>query len=288
VRAARLKAVSRLERKCYLNNRKHPIAVGRTAEIYSHKDDKVLKLFFSTIPRAWIEREIDTGRYIQTTQLPVPEVYERMQLNDRIGVVYERIEGPSLLNELARMPWKTAQYARLLANLHVQVHEINAPTNLETQRDWARGGIPETKKLSKKLRERILRMLDSLPDGNQLCHGDFHPGNIIVTHRGPVIIDWMTASKGVACGDVARTSIILEAAKSPEGTPMRWLLEWVRKFFLATYLKSYFQLRPREKPSFATWQAIMAANFLADVSLPEEETNLLVLIERGIGAVEGG
>jgi CheY-like chemotaxis protein len=80
----------------------------------------------------------------------------------------------------------------------------------------------------------------------------------------------MTASKGVACGDVARASIILEAAKALEGTPMRWLLEWVRKLFQTTYIKIYFRLRPVEKDSFTAWRAIMAANFFVDVSLPEE------------------
>ena len=271
-----------------MNNFQQPIAVGRTAEIYAYEDEKVLKLFFPTIPQAWIEKEIDTGRYIQATQLPVPKVYERMELDGRVGVVYERIEGPSLLNELARKPWKTVQYARLLANLHVQVHEVTAPANLETQRDWARGGIPETEKLSKDLQERILHLLDSMPDGNQICHGDFHPGNIIVTHRGPVIIDWMTVSKGVGCGDVARAAIILEAGKAPEGTPMRWLLEWVRKLFLKTYLKTYFELQPTEKQSFVAWRAIMAANFLVDVGLPEEEMNLMAIVEDGIGPMAGG
>lgn len=265
-----------------MNDNPPPIAVGRTAEIYPYEKEKVLKLFFPTVPQSWIDREIDTGRYIQATQLPVPKVYERLKINGREGVVYDRIEGPSLLNELAKKPWKVRQYARLLAGLHVQVHEVAAPANLETQREWARGGIPETNKLSKDIQKSVLHLLDSMPDGNQLCHGDFHPGNIIVTHRGPVILDWMTASKGLACGDVARASIILEAAKAPEGTPMRWLLEWMRKLFLATYLKTYFQLRPAEKDSLTAWRTIMAANFFVDVSLPEEEANLISIINQGI------
>jgi uncharacterized protein (TIGR02172 family) len=271
-----------------MNGFHKPIASGRTAEVYPFEQDKVLKLFFPTISQAWIAKEVDTGRYIQDAKLPVPRVYETMKLNDREGIVYERIDGLSLLNELARKPWKVVQHARLLANLHVQVHAVPAPANLETQREWARGGIPETKKLSQELRESVLRLLDSMPDGNQLCHGDFHPGNIIMTHRGPVIIDWMTASKGVACGDVARTSTILEAAKVPEGTPMRWLLEWVRKLFLATYLKTYFQLRPVDKRSFTAWRTIMAANFFVDVSLPEEESPLVAIIQQGIEAGTGG
>jgi hypothetical protein len=87
---------------------------------------------------------------------------------------------------------------------------------------------------------------------------------------------------------VARVSIILEAAKAPEGTPMRWLLDWVRKLFLATYIKAYFQLRPAEKSSFTAWRTIMAANFFVDVSLPEEETTLMTIINQGIESLAGG
>jgi uncharacterized protein (TIGR02172 family) len=265
-----------------MNNIQQPIAVGRTAEVYPFANGKVLKLFFPNIPLTWIDKEVDTGRYIQDAHLPVPKVFEKVKVNNREGVVYERIDGPSLLNQLAAKPWKVAEYARLLANLHAQVHNVLAPTNLETQREWARGGIPETNKLSNDKKDSILHLLDSMPDGNQLCHGDFHPGNIIITKRGPVIIDWMTVSKGMACGDVARTSIILEVAKAPQGTPFRWLLEWVRKVFLDNYLKTYFQLQSIEKDLFITWRAIMAANFFVDVSLPEEEANLLAIIESGI------
>jgi aminoglycoside phosphotransferase len=92
-----------------MNNFQKPIAVGRTAEVYPFDNGKVLKLFFPTIPQLWIDKEVDTGRYIQDAQLPVPKVYEKVKLNDREGMVYERIEGPSLLNELAKKPWKVVQ-----------------------------------------------------------------------------------------------------------------------------------------------------------------------------------
>ncbi|NIV38946.1 MAG: phosphotransferase, partial [Anaerolineae bacterium] len=176
-----------------MDNLEEPLAVGRTAEIYPFGDGKVLKLFFPTIPQAWIDKEVETGRYIQDAGLPVPKVYETVRRDGRAGVVYERIEGPSLLNQLGTKPWNVVRYARLLAGLHAQVHDVSAPPGLETQHEWATGGIPESAKLPEDLRDRILRLLASMPEGEQLCHGDFHPGNIIVTQRGPVIIDWMTA-----------------------------------------------------------------------------------------------
>jgi len=79
-----------------MNSLQQPIAVGRTAEIFPFEDGKVLKLFFPTIPQPWIDKEVDTGRFIQDRQLPVPKVFERVNLKGREGIVYERIEGPSL------------------------------------------------------------------------------------------------------------------------------------------------------------------------------------------------
>jgi hypothetical protein len=55
-----------------------PIAAGRTAEVYSYGEGKVLKLFFPTTPQPWIEKEAYTGPYIQKMQLPVPGVFERL------------------------------------------------------------------------------------------------------------------------------------------------------------------------------------------------------------------
>ena len=271
-----------------MSDLEQPIAMGRTAEIYPFENEKVLKLFYPTIPQSWINKEVDTGRYIEDAQLPVPKVYERVKLGKREGIVYERLEGTTLLHEIASKPWNIAKYARLQASLHAQVHKVLAPASIETQREWATGGLAETDKLPRNLQEKVLHLLASMPDGNQLCHGDFHPGNIVVTRRGPVIIDWMTASKGVACGDVARTSVILEAATVPEGTPMRWLLDWVRKVFLSVYLKTYAQYQPIEEDSLGAWRAIMAANFLADVSQPEEEGKLMAIVERGTRLAAGG
>ncbi len=45
-------------------------------------------------------------------------------------------------------------------------------------------------------REKVLSILDELPDGDILCHGDFHPGNIFISEGQTIAIDFMNICKG--------------------------------------------------------------------------------------------
>jgi aminoglycoside phosphotransferase (APT) family kinase protein len=36
-------------------------------------------------------------------------------------------------------------------------------------------------------------------------HGDFHPGNVVLTQRGPVVIDWRNTTEGPP--DLSETEI---------------------------------------------------------------------------------
>ena len=109
------------------------IFLAEQKSIKEYRNQQVKKLY-ANADHFWIDKEIEIGRYIQNAQLPVPKVYERADIDGRIGIVYERIEGPSLLNELATKPWNVVRYGQLLAKLHVRVHEIQAPAELETHR----------------------------------------------------------------------------------------------------------------------------------------------------------
>ena len=53
--------------------------------------------------------------------------------------------------------------------------------------------------------------INALPEGETLLHGDFHPGNIMITpeHRF-VMIDFMNVCCGPALYDIARTFALLK------------------------------------------------------------------------------
>jgi len=51
--------------------------------------------------------------------------------------------------------------------------------------------------------------LEAMPKHNKICHGDFHPSNIIMNEDGvPYIVDWSQASQGNSAADAARTYLL--------------------------------------------------------------------------------
>ncbi len=185
-----------------------PFARGRTAEVFTWKDGHVLKLFYDWVPPTWVETEARASRAVCEAGLPAPAVEGVVEADGRHGIVFERVEGPSMLAEWKSKPWVLARSARQLAELHTAIHALPG-AGLPAYRERLEGGIRGAQMLTAHLKDAALSALARLPDGDALCHGDFHPDNVIVTARGPIIIDWMTAVRGNPLADVARTSLLL-------------------------------------------------------------------------------
>ncbi|MDX1497353.1 MAG: aminoglycoside phosphotransferase family protein [Salinisphaeraceae bacterium] len=254
------------------------IGTGRVADVYAWGDHQVLKVFRNGTTLSQIEQEAALGRAIYQAGLPVPKTYQIIKTDGRYGIVFERINGPSMLAEMSAKPWKLFQYARLMAELHVAVHDVVVP-GLPSQREQLQRRIQGSGALSIPQKEVALSTLDRLPDNNKLTHGDFHPDNIVMMPDGPIIIDWATASQGNPAEDVARTALLLSSADPPPETSAstRLLIGILRDLFNKIYLRRYFQLRPDAQQEFEAWQLPIVAARLGD-GIEQEQAKLLKLV----------
>src|SRR5262249_38087316 len=175
---------------------------GYCSDVYAWGDGQVLKLFHGPLGRARAEREYRATRAVHAAGLPAPAAYELLEIDNRWGVVLERINGPSLFEAVQAKPWTLFDAVRKLSELHAAIHACAAPAELPAQRDWLANSI-DAAGLSEADRRAARSRLSELPDGSTLCHGDFHPANVLITPRGPVVIDWDTATRGHPLGDVA-------------------------------------------------------------------------------------
>jgi Ser/Thr protein kinase RdoA (MazF antagonist) len=157
------------------------IAEGRTAEVYAWDEGTVVKLYRDWTPRRWIDEELQIARVVHAAGVAAPAPGEIVEINGRAGLVYERLDGPSMLEHMQKRWFLTVhQFAKQMAGLHVAMHRCQAP-DLPRFRDRLAHNIGHAPDLPDALRAAVLRQLESLPDGDSLCHGDFHPGNILMT-----------------------------------------------------------------------------------------------------------
>jgi tRNA A-37 threonylcarbamoyl transferase component Bud32 len=148
------------------------IASGRASEVFHLGGGRVLRRFNT---RGHPEREALVMRHARHHGYPVPEVFEVVE----DALVLARIEGPTMWDVVGEDSSNVPVQAALLAQLHQELHEIEAPDCLPAVRDASR-----------------------------LLHLDLHPVNVILSPSGPVVIDWTNARRGDPAFDVAVTWVI--------------------------------------------------------------------------------
>ncbi len=247
-----------------------PIARGLTAEIYAWRNGFVLKLFNQGISRSTVEYEAGVTRTVHGSGLPVPEVGEVVEEGGRFGIELERIEGPSMLELLAKKPWLLVRYARELAELQAEMHKKQLP-GLPSLLDRLRRKINQAAPLPETIRQAALIAVDDLPAGDRLCHGDFHPGNILLTEGGPVIIDWIDATSGWPILDVARSTLLFGGGPIPASIPSARLLSILQGWFYHIYRRKYFQLSPADQTQLERWLPVLAAARLSENTQYDED-----------------
>lgn len=240
-----------------------PIALGRTAEIYAWEPGWVLKLYFDWFNADGAAFEQRIAAAIHATGLPVPAVGEILQIGERVGLLYEHCSGIPMAEDLAKHPWRIVSYARLLAKLHAEMHAGPMRANIPGLHPRLEHKIRAAKPLPEELRSAVLQELKKMPGGNRLCHGDFHPGNILLSQPGATVIDWIDASIGNPLADLARTSILLQGLIAVRS--QRSWSEFIGIHILhAVYLRRYFQLRPGGMDEYRRWLPIVAAARLSE------------------------
>jgi aminoglycoside phosphotransferase (APT) family kinase protein len=241
---------------------------GREAEIFAWGEGQVLRLYRNAASAPRLARERLALSAARSAGLPVPEVFEQLEVDGRPALVMERVDGQDQLTVLSAKPWKALAIASKLGALQAKVHQEPAPGSLPAMREVLRQRIELAQGfgLSLDLASFALATLHALPDGDRLCHGDFHPGNLLVGDGGPTIIDWTNATCGDPLGDVARAWVILRLGSVPEGSsPLLQRVEQAgRGVFVSSYLRAYRRRRPIDNTLLDQWTVSHAAGRVAE------------------------
>lgn len=262
------------------------IGVGRTAEVREYGAGKILKLYREEIPEQHVDIEYRLSMLVYEQGVATPQPYERIQVEGRQGIVYQQIMGPTLLKLMGRKPWLNFSCFRKMAELHYSLHQLDGLGEAGGQKKLLARNIAAAPMLNEDEKSQILEQLALLPEGKKLCHGDFHPDNVLMDDK-LWVIDWMTGVSGNPAADVARSYIMFSIGAIPEGASsfMKRFIGFARKRMTAQYLSNYQRLSGLSAAEIEPWVLPVAAARLVEWLSPPEKEQLVSEIRRRLAAL---
>ena len=180
------------------------IGTGRASEVRALGESQVVRIATGDDDQ---RHEADAMELVRAAGYPAPEVIDRP--SDR-EVVMERLEGPTMLDDLTSRPWKLVGHAATLAQLHRRLGDIEAPA------DWVQ-----------------------VSPGSSVVHLDLQPDNVKMTPKGPVVIDWSNAARGNPGFDAAYTYVILRTAVAVTNPSAKVVIAGFRRQFARAFMRSF-------------------------------------------------
>lgn len=192
----------------------------------------MLKLYEKNFPRDEIVEEFEkTKRIAEYTTLSIAKPIELVKQNEQQGIIFEQVSGIAIMDLMMKKIWRVPWYVRKLSEIHRLIHQENVP--LISQEEFFLPILEKTDRLSEQelilVKQAFARLHTTT---SQLCHGDFHQGNVLLAKDGSyAILDWMDAFAGNPLLDVALTAVNAATSTTPPHVPkvFSFLYETVAK-----------------------------------------------------------
>lgn len=246
------------------------VGQGATTKIY-RDGNTAIKLYINA-PSDEADNEAERQRFACNVGLPVPVVYGVRKLNDNaVALDMEYIDGQPLMQPgMGKDERKNAIHA--LVMLQCEVHKVHA-SGLPKLTDRLTWKIKTTQYLEEPQKNNLLSLIARLNnDSENLCHGDFHPLNILYDGSKHWIIDWVDASAGNPLADACRTYLIFKQHMSRSA---------------GIYLRTFCKETNSKQDDVLAWQPIIAAARLKENMDDKSRLWLLTLVQEWYNSKNG-
>lgn len=233
----------------------------------------VVRLLPSADREAQATREAEAQEWSRSLGYAAPRILEVVASADGFGLpaqVMERAPGTTMLDALMRRPWRA--FARLdqLADLQLALHALpiaNWPGSVDPN-ELAANRLGLTRRAASTLgyatlTDALERAQAVIPEGIGtelvVCHGDFHPLNVVVDGDHAAVIDWTDAGLGPREADVARTLLLFRVASiAASNAGERIALKLAGPSLVGRYRHGYERHQQLDRRRMLVWEAIHA------------------------------
>jgi Phosphotransferase enzyme family len=191
----------------------------------------------------------------------VPAVWGVLEVGGRWGIVFDRVKERSFAERMREDPSVIPECLQALARLHARIHGQPA-RQLGSLKSRLATNIAGIGLLGEPTKQILLGRLADMPEGDRLCHGDFHPVNVLGQNFLPMVIDWPDACCGDPAADVCRSYLLLDLHAEDIAEP---------------YLDAYCNITNMPRASVLDWLPYVAAARLAE-EVPDDWARLLEIV----------
>ena len=174
------------------------IGEGFNGKVYRIDKDNVVKTYKNADALAEIQHEREVARLALVLGVPTAISYDVVRVGDSYGSVFELLNAKSFAKILATEPQKMSFCVKEYVKMLKRIHGITVP----------QGKLPDAKqkilkvvsrikdRLPDGLGDKLLRMVENIPDSDRMIHGDCHTKNIVLADDEVLLIDMDTLSVG--------------------------------------------------------------------------------------------
>lgn len=180
------------------------IGMGGHGKVYRLDDETIVKVYTDGTDYETVQKEKTYAQKAFLAGIPTAIPFDVVRCDEGYGMVFELIDSSILGVQIAKDPQNLDRYARqytdLLQLLHQTEADVNEYTNIKDEY-LKRADILEVE-MTKKEKEKMIRLIEAIPDRKTMVHGDFHAGNVMVRDGELMIIDISDISYGHPLFDI--------------------------------------------------------------------------------------
>lgn len=164
-----------------------------------------------------------------------PQPFEVVRVGDRFGIVVEYVRGLSLGVHATLGSYSAREAGEVLGEMALRMHRAHMHAGSSMRTTYLELAQRVTPFVPEAQAQRLIALIQAVPDCDTLLHGDIHLGNVIINKSGAHLIDMDTLGFGHPVFDLASIKshiftglpqklpeISLSRAQALRGAKMMW------------------------------------------------------------------
>ena len=190
------------------------IGQGGHGKVYRLDEETIIKVYHDNSPLSLIEKEREYAKNAFVHGVPSAIAYDIVETDEGYGVIFEMAGATTVGKFIMDHPEKLRVCAQKFGLLLKTLNSTEADPKLYGDiRDIYSSRLKKAAHyFTDAENEQLERILNSVPDGNGMVHGDYHTNNVMVQSDGELIlIDMADISRGNALFDIGGSYLVMSS-----------------------------------------------------------------------------